>query len=272
MKTFSEWISFRETLALKGDYKGTIFQRLVAAEYVLLPPVEQEAWQGYQDLWKKISRQNDFLKSKFNFEPTTDDPYKSMKHLTGEIDKQKQAGIKKPTMRVFDEPPEGGHPTLSNDQNTVLRGVHDAIAHLFGQHPFSARGEYGAYNRHLKTLCNVDQAKAGECPAAEVLFTEIIGQTSYFYVYGDYTVQKAAIMHDFDHWHIGALAPDSSLNEFFVLQNKELIPREGFSWRAFSQAKPQLAVEMNRQIQAGGSRSPLMPLPGEPQQNQAAIA
>ena len=77
-------------------------------------------------------------------------------------------------MFVYAEPPgpEGdtsqqGHPVYSNDQNVMIRGVHDAIAHLGGDHPFSApEGEYGAYNRHLKTLCNVQDAKAGSCLAA----------------------------------------------------------------------------------------------------------
>ena len=271
MKSFTEWIKYREALALKGDYKGTIFQRLVAAEYVLLPKYDPEALEGYHDLWRKIERQNEFLKSKFQFEPTKGDPYKSTKHLTREIEKQRQAGIKQPKMYVYDEPPEGGHPTLTNDKNTILRGVHDAIAHLYGQHPFSARGEYGAYNRHLKTLCNVEQAKEGECPAAKVLFTEIVGQTSYFYIYGDYTVQKAAIMHDFDHWHIGALSSSSSLNQFFVLENKELMPVEEFEWGMFARNHPKLAAEMNRQIQVGEARAPLTPLPGEPGKQRMAM-
>ena len=102
-------------------------------------------------------------------------------------------------------PTQQGHPVYSNDQNVMIRGVHDAIAHLGGGHPFSARGEYGAYNRHLKTLCNVQDARAGRCLAAAALFTEIVGQTSYYYVYGQFAPQKAVFLPDFDHYNVGLL-------------------------------------------------------------------
>jgi len=36
-------------------------------------------------------------------------------------------------------------------------------------------------------LCNVQDAKSGKCLAAAALFTEIVGQTSYFYVYNAYS-------------------------------------------------------------------------------------
>lgn len=279
MISFKKWLN--EALSIKGSYKGGIFQRLVAAEYQLASPLEQEAIPGYQDLMRKITRQNQFLQSKFQFKPTTDDPYKSMRHMTGEINKQKAAGVKKPTFNVYAEPPEGpeislvaqnselpgseGHPLLSNDQNVVLRGVHDAIAHYMGQHPFSARGEYAAYTRHLKTLCNVDQVKGGNCLAAQVLFTEIIGQTSFYYVYGGYTMQKAFIMHDFDHWHVGSLSPSSKLNMFFELSGKELVPKQDFDYSLFLKTFPSLANEMQRQLgMKARLKHDLASLPNEP--------
>ena len=282
MISFKKWLN--EALSIKGDYKGTIFQRLVAAEYEMSPALEEEAIPGYRDLMRKISRQNQFLQSKFQFNPSQTDTYSSMKHLTGEINKQKASGIKKPVMNVYAVPPEGpqislrkddpelpgseGHPLLGNDQNTVLRGVHDAIAHYMGQHPFSARGEYAAYTRHLKTLCNVDQVKQNQCPAAQVLFTEIIGQTSYYYIYGNYTMQKAVILHDFNHWNVGSLAPNSRLNEFFELSGKQLLPRQDFDYSVFYKTYPTLARELNRQITMGKSKIPLSPLPGEKQVDQ----
>jgi hypothetical protein len=278
MMNFQKWLSLNEALSLKGSYKGTIFQRIVAAKYVLLPAFQPEAIDGYRDLMKKIQRQNQFLQSKFQFKPGMDDPYDSMKQMTKDISAQKAAGIKKPTFRVYAEPPKGsdisvlnpesdlpgseGHPLLSNDQNVVLRGVHDAIAHFMGQHPFSARGEYAAYTRHLKTLCNVDQAKSGRCPAAQILFTEIVGQTSYYYVYGSYTEQKAAIMYDFDHWNVGSLSPQSPLNKYFQVAGKALVPTENFNYQDFSQSFPSLANEMKKQLSAK-SIAPLQSLPGE---------
>ena len=276
MKKFNHWLN--EAMSLKGDYKGTFFQRLVAAQYVLSPMAQPEAIAGYRDLMRKISRQNNFLQSKFQFNPTTDDPYRSMKHMTKEIEKQQQAGIKKPTFNVYAEPPQGtqiplrahdaelpgseGHPFFSNDQNVTLRGVHDAIAHYMGQHPFSARGEYAAYNRHLKTLCNIEQVKNDNCSAAKVLFTEIIGQTSYYYVYGSYTVQKAVILSDFNHWNVGSLAPNSGLNSFFELSGKSLVTRPDFEYINFQKQYASLAQEMKRQLSAK-SLITLARLPGE---------
>lgn len=273
---FKEWLN--EALAIKGSYKGTIFQRLVAANYVLAPIFEEEAISGYRDLMRKISRQNDFLKSKFTFNPTMDDPYSSMKQMTSIIKKQKEDGVKKPTFNVYAEPPKGpivplrkndpelpgsvGHPLLSNDQNVTLRGVHDAIAHYMGQHPFSARGEYAAYTRHLKTLCNVDQVKTGGCLSAKILFTEIVGQTSYYYVYGSYTEQKAVILKDFDHWNVGSLSSSSGLNSFFEMRDKNLVPRSDFNYEFFAKSYPQLAQELKKQFGAK-SLITLTPLPGE---------
>lgn len=155
-------------------------------------------------------------------------------------------------------PGSEGHPLFSNDQNVTLRGVHDAIAHYMGQHPFSARGEYAAYTRHLKTLCNVDQVKSNACLAAQVLFTEIIGQTSFYYIYGSYTEQKAFIMRDFDHWNVGSLSPSSGLNAFFELSNKNLVPKADFDYSIFYKKYTALAKEMQRQLELNDKLTPLV--------------
>lgn len=232
MKSFGQYVIFTEGLALKGDYKGSTFQQLVAAFYELAPASDPEALAGYRDLWAKINRQNKFLQSKFTFNPSHEDSYSSFKSLKASIDAQRASGIKKPVMNVYAEPPGTqtiGHPVFTNDQNVVLRGVHDAIAHLYGNHPFSARGEYSAYLHHLKTLCNPEQAKAGGCGAAHVLFTEIVGQTSYYYVYGTFPEQKAVILKHFDHYNVGRLDPTSPLNRFFEVKDKQLVPKGSFS-------------------------------------------
>ncbi len=273
---FAEWFDLQETLALAGNYKGSLFQRLVAATYRIAPTMMPEAIPGYKDLMEKMNRQNQFMQSKFTFNPTSGDPYRSMKHLKSSIDKQRAAGIKKPVMNVYAEPPgpEGqpadqGHPVMPNDVNVMVRGVHDAIAHLAGNHPFTARGEYGAYNRHLKTLCNRDQAKGGNCPAAQVLFSEIVGQTSHFYVYGDYPAQKAIIMKDFDHYNVGLLAPSSPLNRHFVVKNKQMVPRMDFNWDNFAKEFPELARELRNQEgfekKASAPRVQLQSIPGTSQ-------
>jgi hypothetical protein len=265
---FSKWLQLSEAMALKGSYKGSFFQRLVAAKYVLAPSTDPEAKMAFEDLLQKIQRQEKMLKSKYEFVPTLDDPYTSMKHMTQDIEKQREMGVAKPKVQVFAEPPamggqeKQGHPVFTNTQNVMQRGVHDVITHYFGQHPFSARGEYAAYNRHLKTLCNRDQVKGGECLAAKAMFTEVVGQISYYYVYGEYTDQKAVILHDFDHAHVGLLAPSSPLNKYFAVSGKVMMPAEGFSYAVFRNEQPELAHEMANQL-GGKSVTTLAQLPGE---------
>jgi hypothetical protein len=265
---FKRWL-LPETLALAGNYKGGVFQRLVAASYKLAPISEPGALAAFQELARKMTRQNDFLRHAYNFIPSPDDHYASLKQLRRSIDSQRQAGKKPADMYVYAKPPgpegevsQAGHPVYSNDQNVMIRGVHDAIAHLGGGHPFSARGEYGAYNRHLKTLCNVQDARAGRCLAAAALFTEIVGQTSYYYVYGQYAPQKAVILRDFDHSNIGLLSPTSRLNGFFSLQNKNLVCRTDFDPDAFAREYPALSQELARQV--GGPKLSLAAIPSRP--------
>lgn len=261
--TFKEWMCFSESLSLKGDYKGSLFQRLVAAQYKLAPTIEQNATPAFQELARKISRQQEFLSSKFELQPSQNDPYHSMKAMSKDIELQKARGIKKPVIPVYEEPPamggeeKAGHPVFSNLDNVKQRGVHDVIAHYFGQHPFSARGEYAAYNRHLKTLCNTEQAKSGSCLAAKAMFTEVVAQTSYYYIYGTFADQKAVILEDFDHARIGLLSPSSPLNEFFVVENKTMALRPTFSWPEFSGKFAPLATELLRQEQNNKKLSPI---------------
>jgi hypothetical protein len=234
----STFIDLFEKLSLRGSYVGGAFQRLVAAEYALAPATDPEAIKLYPILAQKVVQQQKQLGTKFNFINTMEDPYGSMKQLTKSIKGQQQQGVKKPDVKVFAAPPMGGHPALSNDQNTMLRGVHDIIAHYYGQHPFSARGEYAAYNRHLKTLPRA---------VAPILFTEIVGQTSFYKIYGDYTTQKAAFLPDFDPFNVGQLSPQSKLNQWFVLENKVLRPVPGFKWEEFKRTFPAIASELSSQ-------------------------
>lgn len=262
---FRHWLVVQESLALKGSYKGNIFQRLVAARYTLSPSVDWKAMPAFKELANKIARQDQFISSKYRASPTQDDPYRSMKQMTGDIRSQQSAGVKKPLVKIFAEPPQmfgqkkAGHPVFSQEEIVQQRFVHDVISHYFGQHPFSARGEMAAYNRHLKTLCNVDQVKMGECLAAKAMFSEIVGQTSCYYVYGDYTDQKAIILEDFDHYHVGFLSPQSNLNKYFAVSGKTMAMRPDFSWEMFSSEEGELAGELLRQNKFP-SKYPLEPI------------
>ncbi len=132
----------------------------------------------------------------------------------------------------------------------MIRGVHDAIAHLGGNHPFSARGEYGAYNRHLKTLCNVQDAKGGRCLAAAALFTEIVGQTAFYYVYNAFAPQKAVFLPDFDHYERGAAGPVLSAERLLRGPEQEsLVCRPDFDHRGLRSGVPgRSPQELSRQV------------------------
>lgn len=51
---FRLWL---ETLAFKGSYRGSVFQRLVAGEYQIAPTDDPAARPAYEDLRRKIARQ-----------------------------------------------------------------------------------------------------------------------------------------------------------------------------------------------------------------------
>ena len=117
-----------ETLALAGSYKGGVFQRLVAASYKLAPVSDPAALPAFQELARKMARQNDFLRHDYRFIPSSGDHYASFRQLRRSIDAQRQTGKRRADMYVYAEPPgpEGdtsqqGHPVYSNDQNVMIR-------------------------------------------------------------------------------------------------------------------------------------------------------
>jgi hypothetical protein len=84
--------------------------------------------------------------------------------------------------------------------------------------------------------------------AAAALFTEIVGQTSYYYVYGQFAPQKAVFLNDFDFYNVGLLAPSSRLNNFFMVQNMNLVCRPDFDPEVFSREFSALSQELGRQV------------------------
>jgi len=249
---FSQWL---ESVALKGSYKGGIFQRLVAAKYQLAPVLDRAALPAFEDLNAKMLRQRRFLNSKFDIQPTPEHPYSSTKALTSDIESQRSSGVRRPIVKVNDE--DAGHPTFSRSDNTNQRVVHDLMAHYYGQHPFSARGEYAAHNRHLKTLCNAEQLKAGKCLAAKAMFSETVAQTSFYYIYGGYAPQKVVVLDDFDFANVGLLAPTSRLNRYFYVENKVLVKRPDFQWDRFAMEFPALATELLNQEKTNPNLEPI---------------
>jgi hypothetical protein len=86
-------------------------------------------------------------------------------------------------------------------ENWIFRAVHDYIVHIGGHHDFSLRGEIGTYNRHAKMVPPV---------ALVALFSEVVGQVSYFLVRGKFpTPQKACVLYGFDYLQVGRVNPET---------------------------------------------------------------
>jgi|APGre2960657404_1045060.scaffolds.fasta_scaffold03438_6 hypothetical protein len=248
MNNFKYWLNIQEGLALKGGFKGSWFQRLVAAMYVLAPESEQEAVQLYiapNGLTNAINHQFNQLQTKYTHHLSKSDPFKSSKELAKHIDDQKKAGIKKPSVPSYDAElgpnitqDQKGHPVWNKDQDQKFGWVHDLLTHYAGKLPFDARGEAKAYLKHLKTL---------PPHLAPILFTEIIAQTSYYYIYGDFPKQKVTILKDFDHINVGKLNPQSKLNQFFEFKNKELIPKKNIKLEELKSVNPLLPTILKNQ-------------------------
>lgn len=99
------------------------------------------------------------------------------------------------------------HPIFTLQQNCVIRAVHDYIVHILSDVDFSGRGEIASFNAH---------AKLAPKDAIPALFTEIVGQASYYVTYGDFPVQKICILRDFDFYNLGKV-------KGYRIENKKLI-------------------------------------------------
>jgi len=246
---------FLEKMSISGSPDGTIYQRLVSASYMIMPKVTEEGKKASEELAEKIQNQYNQLSKKYDFvrsDDTVNADYQDTEDIAQDINRQRQQGVVSPKVKVFDQ--EHNHPVLSPDSNYKLRAVHDMIAHYpkikagpkqnFGYSFKTSRGEYCAYNRHLKTIC-----PDASCLAGKILFTEIIAQTSCYFIYGGFVDQKAVILHDFDHANIGRLSESSGLNRFFIFdQNyKKLIKRNNFNESEFENYDRNLYNELKRQ-------------------------
>src|SRR3954453_23359299 len=101
---FKRWL-FHETLALSGSYKGGVFQRLVAASYKLAPVGDPAARPAFEELARKMARQNAFLRHDYRFVPSSGDHYASLKQLRRSIDAQRMTGKRRADLHVYAEPP-----------------------------------------------------------------------------------------------------------------------------------------------------------------------
>lgn len=115
----------------------------------------------------------DLLRMKVNF--THDDPYKTSAEMRDDV-------LRTRTMRVF----SGGadHPLLTPEQNLKGRAVHDLLAHLVCGCPFTATGEFNAFEA---------QAALYSTELRPLLFTEIVGQTCAYLAQGERHAEQKVV-------------------------------------------------------------------------------
>jgi hypothetical protein len=220
VKLFEDFIS--EKLVLK-DYSEYI--KLVAKSYMDAPDYDPKA----AKYWKNLNKSNyDWFKrltTKVDVIFVTDNksdvgsikifkehpiiyleggqPYNTQREMKQDVERNKVLQI---SLDYSD------HPILGVKDNIVFRSVHDYIVHILGNHSFSGKGEIASYNLHAKL------APKEVLPA---LFTEVVGQASFFLTYGYFPKQKIAVLDGFDLENVGHV-------KGYNIQNKMLLPKEIF--------------------------------------------
>jgi hypothetical protein len=183
-----------------------LYAAVVAEAYEAAPRYEERAVPGYIALAKSNDVLLKRLQSDVDVNYTSGDPYKRHRDMVQDV-----VGNKKLTIwNGADEP----HPYMTNDQNVILRTVHDYYAHTgpnrkaaaaapgkaLQRNDFTYRGELNAYLTHVRIAPRA---------AVPILFTEVAAQISYHLISGGYAPQKAMILDGFDYIHLGKFtSPD----------------------------------------------------------------
>lgn len=195
-----------EKLMLKPGPKGwDLYGKLVAEAYAAAPEFDPDAAPMFKRLTPFVNNMFQKIQSRVDIEFVEYDPYKDDEDLRNQVKDTK-------ILKIW----QGGttHPIFDHETNLKFRAVHDYMAHIqpIGHKGtgFDMKGEIQAYNAHIKT---VPPAAAG------ALFTEVIGQASFFINNGYFPEQKIATLPGFDYFNLGVV-------EGYDIINKELIKTE----------------------------------------------
>jgi len=112
-------------------------------------------------------------------------PYKSYEEMLYDVNTNK---VLKVSIDYSD------HPVFTVEDNIVLRTVHDYIVHILSGVDFTGKGEIAAFNAH---------AKMAPPDAIPAIFTEVVGQASYFITHGKFPEQKIVVLDGFDFDKVG---------------------------------------------------------------------
>jgi len=197
-------IFLAEKLVLK-DYKD--FSKLVAQAYLARPDYESQYASSWKALIPFIEKMFNQISSKVDVEFTDADPYKSSKALRRDIEQNSR-------LKVWTG--ASNHPIFTEEQNWKFRAIHDYMTHATGKHPFSLRGEIGAYNRHVKTI---------PVEGRLALFTEVIGQVSTYFETSSHPPQKICKLWGFDYVNVGNV-DEEEYKKNFPDQEDKPVPDE----------------------------------------------
>ena len=219
-----------------------VYAGVVAEAYEAAPRFEARAIPGYIALAKSNDVLMKRLQSDVNVTYTSGDPYKRHRDMVQDVVKNKQLTI----WDGSDEP----HPQMTNNQNVILRTVHDFYAHTgpnrknaaagkpLDRNDFTYRGELNAYLTHVRIAPKL---------AWPILFTEVAAQISYYLITGGYAPQKAMILDGFDYVQLGQMSGerqaryDELMDEYQSKQTMTVavkggmtLTHEGMNWKMLS--------------------------------------
>ena len=201
---FENWRGFlNEKLMLKPGPNGwDLYAQLVADAYMAAPKFEQRAVSSFEAMVPFVEKMFNQIQSRVDVEFVDYHPYESAQELRDEVNTTGK-------MRIATI--DADHEIFDEITNAKFRAIHDYMSHIqaIGSRgtEFTLRGEYAAYNTHLKTLPPA---------AAPALFTEVIGQVSTYNMLGDFAEQKICLLDGFDYFNIGVV-------DGYDIVNKELV-------------------------------------------------
>lgn len=169
------------------------YVQLVAEAYGAAPRASGSGLKSFEVLQEHIIRMFTRMQSKLEVEFVDDDPYQSASQMNREV---KETGVLK-VYTGFNQAEGWDRPEI----NLMLRAVHDFAAHLgaLGKgkiRSFTLKGEMQAYNKHLNLI-------GCQSKATGALFTEIVGQVSYYRYYGQFPHQKVVTLPQFNWCKLG---------------------------------------------------------------------
>lgn len=179
-----------------ADYRP--FVPVVGKAYEARPILERATIPAYEALAKHTDKMYRQLLSKVTVIPTETDPYPDYESMMKDIRENRR-------MKIYSGAAD--HPLWPVDLTVRFRAVHDYVIHRAGEHPFTLRGELGAYNRHAKIAPPI---------AVPALFTEIVGQVCTYWYHGEKFdfPQKCAFLYGFDYYNVGRWDPEQYKRNF----------------------------------------------------------